>query len=66
MTPPGVNFQIENPVEFINETLGGSGGPFDLNIEEVLVSGKWQSNLSIADSFRSEQGRIFLAGDASA
>jgi hypothetical protein len=66
MIPPGVNFQIKDPVEFVNESLGGVGGPFDINVDEVVVHGKWQADLSIADSFRSGNGRVFLAGDAGA
>jgi hypothetical protein len=66
VNPPGVNFQIANPVEFVNESLGGIGGPFDINVDEVIVSGRWQGDLSIADSFRSGRGRVFLAGDAGA
>jgi hypothetical protein len=64
--PPGVNFQIENPVDLVNESLGGIGGPFDINVDEVIVRGRWQADLSIADSFRSGKGRVFLAGDAGA
>jgi hypothetical protein len=65
MAIPGADSQIESPVKFVKESLGGIGGePFDIKIDEVLVSGKWQSDLSIADSFRSERGRVFLAGDA--
>ncbi|KAE9372788.1 FAD/NAD(P)-binding domain-containing protein [Stipitochalara longipes BDJ] len=64
MVPPGVNFQVENPVEFVNESLGGYGGPFDLHIDEVIISGRWQGDLSLAESFRSGKGRVFLAGDA--
>ena len=66
MIPHGVNFEIENPVEFVNESLGGIEGPFDINVDEVIVNGRWQADLSIADSFRSGNGRVFLAGDAGA
>jgi FAD-dependent monooxygenase len=69
MILPGVdieNFWIENPVEFVKESLGGMGGLVDIEIDEVLVSGKWQGDLAIADSFRSERGQVFLAGDAGA
>jgi hypothetical protein len=66
MIPPGVNFEIENPVEFVRESLGGIGGPCDINVDEVIVSGRWQADLSIADTFRSGKGRVFLAGDAGA
>jgi hypothetical protein len=67
MIPPGGDLQIGNPEEFINETLGGGvGPPFNLKVDEVITSGQWQSDLSIADSFRSDRGRVFLAGDAGA
>ncbi|KAN0102560.1 FAD/NAD(P)-binding domain containing protein [Hyaloscypha variabilis] len=64
MIPPGIKFQLGDPVDFINESLGGVGGPFDIKVDEVLAHGQWQSDLSIADSFRSGKGRVFLAGDA--
>ncbi|KUJ23818.1 uncharacterized protein LY89DRAFT_692739 [Mollisia scopiformis] len=64
MIPPGVDFKIENAVDFVNESLGGIGGPFDIKVDKVIVQGKWQADLSTADSFRSEKGRVFLAGDA--
>ena len=66
MNRPGFNFQIENPVEFVNESLGGVGGPFDLHVDEVIVAGRWKADLSLAESFRSRKGRVFLAGDAGA
>lgn len=66
MIPPGTDFQLENPVDFVNESLGGAGGPFDITVKEVLAHGKWQADMSIVDSFRSGKGRVFLAGDAGA
>jgi hypothetical protein len=63
LVPPGADFEIGDPEKFINESLGGVGGPSDIKVE-ALVSGKWQADMSIADSFRSEKGRVFLAGDA--
>lgn len=62
--PPGVEVDISNPAEFIKETLGGMVGPLDIKIDEVILNGKWRSDLSIANSFRSDNGRIFLAGDS--
>ena len=53
-----------NPEQWIKESLGGMGGPFDIKVDEVIISGHWRSDLSIATSFRSEKGRVFLAGDA--
>lgn len=64
MLPPGTDFQMGDAGDFINESLGGIGGPSDIKVDEVIVSGKFQADMSIASSFRSEKGRVFLAGDA--
>lgn len=64
MVPPGADFEIGDPERFINESLGGVGGPSNIKIDETLVTGKWQADMSIASSFRSDKGRVFLAGDA--
>lgn len=64
MVPPGTDFEIEDPEKFVNETLGGIGGQSDIKVDKVIVCGKWQADLAIADSFRSQRGRVFLAGDA--
>jgi hypothetical protein len=61
---PGTDIQIDDAEKFINESLGGVDGPFNITVDEVIVKGKWQADLSIANSFRSENGRVFLAGDA--
>lgn len=50
--------------KFISETLGGMSGPVPVDIDEVYVKGKWGSRVAIADSFRSDKGRVFLAGDS--
>ena len=62
--PPGADIQIDDVEKFVNESLGGVDGPFDIKVDEVMVSGKWQGDLSMANSFRSDKGRVFLAGDA--
>lgn len=64
MIPPGVDFQMGNPVDFVQESIGGLGGPLDIEIDTVIVHGRWQGDLAIADSFRSAKGRVFLAGDS--
>lgn len=63
IVPPGTDLEIEDPTKFVNDSLGGIGGPSDIKVEPIL-SGKWQADMSLADSFRSKQGRVFLAGDA--
>lgn len=40
------------------------GGRVPVKIDEVYVKGSWGCRIAIADSFRSEKGRVFLAGDA--
>jgi FAD-dependent monooxygenase len=53
-----------DPETFVSETLGGMSGPVPVKIDEVYVKGRWGSRVAIADSFRSDKGRVFLAGDA--
>lgn len=65
MCPPGVEIEVgSDPEKFINEILGGWGEPFDVKVDEVVVIGKWNANMSVAEAFRSEKGRVFVAGDA--
>ncbi|KAG0646843.1 FAD-dependent monooxygenase apdD [Hyphodiscus hymeniophilus] len=64
IVPPGVSFDMEKPVEFINDSLGGIGGHFEVTVDEVIAHGKWRSELATSESFRSRKGRIFLAGDS--
>lgn len=64
MIPPGVDFEMGNPVDFVKESLGGLGGPLDIEIDNVIVHGRWQGDLAVADAFRSAKGRVFLAGDS--
>lgn len=64
MIPPGTDFEIGDPEKFINETLGGVDGPTNIKVDGTLITGKWQADMSIASSFRSQNGRVFLAGDA--
>ncbi len=53
-----------DPEKFISEALGGMAGPVPVEIDEVYVKGRWGSRVAIADSFRSNKGRVFLAGDS--
>lgn len=65
MIPPGGDNQSEaDPLHVIAETIGGLSEPTPIKVDRILVQGKWGAILSIASEFRSEQGRVFLTGDA--
>ena len=53
--------------EFVRTALRGmhgEGEEVDIVLDEVLIKGKWSSQVAVADRFVSEGGRILLAGDA--
>lgn len=53
-----------DPREVIHRVLGGYNGSWRITIDEVLVHSEWQPNFSIAEKYRTDGGRVFLAGDA--
>ena len=48
----------------IREGAGGLLGPYPLEIDEIKVKSMWKSKLAVAEQFRSDGGRVFLAGDS--
>lgn len=65
MLPPGSGDLSEvDPVRLIADSVGGLSGPVPINVDRILVRGKWGSQLSIANNFQSAKGRVFLAGDS--
>ncbi|KAL7928639.1 FAD binding domain-containing protein [Trichoderma chlorosporum] len=48
----------------IYSTLGGTGEPFPIKIDEVLVRSMWNPSVAIAQRFMGPEQRIYLAGDA--
>lgn len=48
----------------IYEGVGGLLGPCKLEIDETMVKCIRRSKVAVADRFRSEGGRVFLAGDS--
>jgi FAD-dependent monooxygenase len=52
------------PRSFIYQCLGGLGKPYQIKVDEVIVKYKWKADVAIAESFRSDKRRVFLAGDA--
>lgn len=60
-----VDPQALDPYEYVYKTLGGSSTPFEIKIDEILVTSSYRPNICIAESYRSKpDGRVFLAGDA--
>ena len=74
-TPVGLDVDTSgwDPKEVVYRGLAGSagglepypgGGRYEIEIDEVLVTSVWRPNIYIADKYRSEGGRVFLAGDS--
>ena len=55
-----------DPKESVYKVLGGSSAPYEIEIDEVLVTSSWRPNICLADGYRSREGsgRVFLSGDA--
>ncbi|KAK3113058.1 hypothetical protein LTR53_010015 [Teratosphaeriaceae sp. CCFEE 6253] len=52
------------PEEQIYRVLGGQGDPYEIEVDDILVSSVWRPNNAIADSYCSPHRRVYLAGDA--
>ncbi|EXJ63296.1 uncharacterized protein A1O5_11617 [Cladophialophora psammophila CBS 110553] len=44
--------------------LAGMGDSYEFKIDEILVSSTYRHSIAIARQYRSQKGKIFLAGDA--
>ena len=62
--PPDVDSSAVDPVKVIFTVLGGSIGPYAINVDEILVSGFWRPSTFAATAYRSPVGRVALAGDS--
>ena len=62
--PEDTDLKTFDAEKAILEGVGGLLGPCPLEIDEIKVKSTWKSQLAVADRFTSEQGRVFLAGDA--
>ena len=62
--PIGFDQSTLDPKEQIFRVLGGLGDPYQINVDEILVSSVWRPNSAVADRYRSFGGRAFIAGDA--
>ncbi|MCJ1374391.1 hypothetical protein MMC20_005623 [Loxospora ochrophaea] len=62
--PLDVDTSTVDSLSVIYTVLGGSIGPFEVQVDEVMIGNTWRPGTYIADSYRSPLGRVFLAGDS--
>lgn len=62
--PLDVDINTLDPRKVVYEVLGGSVGPYPIEIDEILVTSSWRPNICVADRYISNKGRVFLSGDA--
>ncbi|KAK5454249.1 hypothetical protein LTS15_006249 [Exophiala xenobiotica] len=65
-TPVPLDFDVSSidPKEAVYRVLGGSVGPYPIEIDEILVTSSWRPNICLAAKYISHGGRVFLSGDA--
>jgi hypothetical protein len=62
--PVGFDQSTLDPKEQIYRVLGGQGAPYEIEVDEILVSSVWRPNNAVADLYCNPGGRVFIAGDA--
>ncbi|PNP79742.1 hypothetical protein FNYG_06835 [Fusarium nygamai] len=62
--PLDTDWKSLDPEKVIAQVLGGSGDPYPIKVDEILVSSSWRPSIAVADRFASESLRVFLAGDS--
>lgn len=50
--------------EAVYAALGGMGGPFKIEIDEILVRSTYRYSIAVARTYRSRLGKVFFAGDS--
>ncbi|KAL2820938.1 monooxygenase [Aspergillus cavernicola] len=60
----GVSVEDLDPKEAIYKGLGAEHAPYQINIEEILVTSVWRPTICLAEKYISPGGRVFLAGDS--
>lgn len=65
-TPIDINAAVDNldPREAIYKGLGGETSPFQIQVDEILVTSVWRPMICLAERYTSKGGRVFLAGDS--
>ena len=61
---PGQDVTGIDPREWVYKVLGGVGGPYRFEIDEIQVTSTWRINFAIAEHYLSPGGRVVLGGDA--
>ncbi|KAH7085238.1 FAD binding domain-containing protein [Paraphoma chrysanthemicola] len=64
LVPLGVKAEDLDAKKAVYEVLGGSLGPYPIEIDEILVNSVWRPNICVAEKYASSHQRVFLAGDA--
>ena len=62
--PIGTDVSSVEPKQAIYRVLGGEHPPFEIEVDEILVTSVWRPNIYLADKYTSEHRRIFISGDA--
>lgn len=64
MLPLGVESDSIDSNDAVYQVLGGMGSPYKIEIDEILVRSTYRHSVAVAASYRSQHGRVFLAGDS--
>ncbi|KAF1813348.1 hypothetical protein P152DRAFT_481449 [Eremomyces bilateralis CBS 781.70] len=62
--PLGTDVSKIDPCTAIYTALGGELTPFEIKVDEVLVTSLWRPNIYLANNYTSSGGRVFISGDA--
>ncbi|KAH7095541.1 FAD-binding domain-containing protein [Paraphoma chrysanthemicola] len=64
LLPLDADHESIDSYDAVYRTLGGSGEPFKVAIDEIIVRSAYRHSVAVARSYRSSGGRVFLAGDS--
>lgn len=64
MLPLGSESDDIGSHEAVYNVLGGTGVPFEIEIDEILVRSTYRHSVAVARTYRSALGNVFLAGDS--
>ncbi|OAL43997.1 hypothetical protein IQ07DRAFT_616123 [Pyrenochaeta sp. DS3sAY3a] len=62
--PVGTDVAGIDAKEAIYKALGGECAPFEIEIDEILVTSVWRPNIYLADKYASTGKRVYISGDA--